>query len=397
MYHSIKHAFITPFTDPKRVQIYGATSLGVLGFYLALLTFSYHMAGLGLSALTLFWAVFFGLTGFILMPLLCWIYGYYGARKSRVAFLAMLFMGFAIAWSVGDSAPLGLAVAYSLIAMPYWTAYHLSMFTHSSSNNRANEVAMAYVMMGLGGGLGYLASGITLQAGHVAQGLMLAFAGLGIGTIMLLRLLKSSSCQTVKGYWSEFQASIGKVDRLLRTLAVSSGMIEVLNCFLLPAWLRIEGVEPKTAGGILALQIIVRVLLAPLVGRMAHQMRGQELFVGLVLYVLGWVVLSLPLGLNLPTQVILTLFIWVGATQLYGCGLDKRWYEQKDVMSVGTREMFLNVGRFLSGGVGLYVMQKAPHAFPWVAAGLVVMVGGWVMMVLHQIKQKMHTPHPDLV
>ncbi|MES2205456.1 MAG: hypothetical protein V4525_01515 [Pseudomonadota bacterium] len=390
MRQHIRHAFITPFTDPKRAQIYGATSLGLLGFHLSLLTFSYHIAGLGLSSLALFWMVFFGLTGFVLMPGLCWIYGRYGMPKAGLAFFSLLFIGFGLAWGVGNSAPLGLAIAYSCMAMAYWTAYHLSMFTHSSSSNRGNEIAMAYVMMGLGSGVGYVVSGFVLQAGYITFGLALAFTSLALGTSILLRLLKSRRESLLGSYWTEFRKSVLETDRLLRTLAISYGMIDVLNGFLLPAWLRLEGMAPKTAGGILAFQVCVLILLAPIVGRIANQMRGKELLIGLGLYLAGWTFLSLPLGLSLPVQVSITLFIWVGATQFYGCGVNKRWYEHKSLMSVGTREMLLNVGRLSVGAVGISIMQLSPHNFPIIAGCLALLVGSWVIWVLQQLKKQAH-------
>jgi MFS family permease len=383
MRHTIWHAFIAPFTDPKRAQIYGATGLGLMGFYLANLTFSYHIADLGLPALALFWLIYFGLTGFVLMPVLSWMYGRYSIGITTGLFLSLLLFGFALAWSVGNASALGLSVAYSCSAMAYWTAYHLCMFTHSSANNRGNEVAIAYTVMGLGSGLGYLVSGLTLQAGHVSLGLIIAFLSLGIGTFLLLRLLKTPS-EKLENYWMEFHLSLKRADLLARMLAISVGMSDVLCIFLFPSWLKFKGVEPKTAGGILALQVIVRIILTPFAGGMTNQMHGQEVILGMFLFLVGWILLALPLSMSLAVQAIFTLFIWVGAFQLLGCGLDKRWYEHKSPLSVGVREMFLNIGRLIAGPVGLIVLQYSPNAFPLLGIITVCLVSIGLFSVLYR-------------
>src|SRR4029077_9152882 len=145
-------AYIAPFACPKRAMLYGGTSIGVLGFDLALLVASYHLAGMGLLALGGFWAVFFALSGFVMMPGLCQIYSQLGRTKAIGAFFAML-IGGALILSANLS-PVWLAIAFGLVSMPFWTAYHLSLLLRSSDANRSHEVSIAYVMIAIGGCLG---------------------------------------------------------------------------------------------------------------------------------------------------------------------------------------------------------------------------------------------------
>src|SRR3982751_1292011 len=84
----LHRAFVAPWKSRQRAALYAGTFLGVAGFSVISLAFSWRLAGAGAWDLFVFWAVFFAFGGLGVCPLLYGLYAARGQRTARLGFSA---------------------------------------------------------------------------------------------------------------------------------------------------------------------------------------------------------------------------------------------------------------------------------------------------------------------
>lgn len=362
-------SFIAPFSDPRRLGLYAGTFLGMLGYDLLTLFFSYRLAADNPRDLVLFWGVYFVFSGLLVFPALCWLQSSVPRRRTQAVFVALMAAGMVLFW-IFRGHTLMLAFANTLVGIPFWIAYHLVLADSSSDENRGTEICIAYLVIALGGAAGYIIAGAAMD--HVpAHALMaLGFGATAAGGVFLTMLLPPPNGR------EPFLPALRQALRrggATEIATLGSGGINIFSGFLLPTFLARTGMNALAAGLTMALRIGSSFFVTPVAGRLVARAGTHGTQAGIALYALAWLVLLAPVPF--AVRLGLALIFWAAAAQFYNSSMDNGWYSQKTAVAIAAREIMLNAGRLAVLLPAALWVFSAPGTYPLLALGCTAILG----------------------
>jgi hypothetical protein len=367
---------IAPFTCPRRLCLYAGVFFGALGGDILTMMFSYRVAANSVSDLLTYWILYFIFSGLLLLPLLCGFYCRASLNASRTLMVALTILGFICYWLGHDGRTVLLSFATLLIAIPFWTCYHLTLIAYGSDEGRGHEISVAYAVMAVGAVSGYFISGPLAAADNPLPGVAAGFITTAIGTATLLGVLPAP-----RGHYDYFASLVAHLRKFntgwLATLNI--GGHNSLSGYLLPTFLGHSGFTALATGITLGLRAGSTTLAAPLTGHLISGGRGTEMRVGITLFALAWAALLLPV--YFPAKLAAAIVLWAAAGQFYSSGMDTGWYSMRTPDAVAAREILLNLGRLALMLAGAPWVFASPATYPLLALVYALGLGGvlWMM------------------
>lgn len=365
----LHRAFIAPLRDPRRFGLYAGTFLGMLGYDLLMLFFSYRLAADSAQALITFWGAYFVFSGLLLFPALCWFQAAAPRRRTQVLFIALMIAGMALFWLWRGHTIL-LAGANTLVSIPFWIAYHMVLAASSSDENRAAEICVAYLVIALGGAAGFLVGGAAMGFLPESAVMGTGFATMALGGVLLTLLLPPPDGR--EPFLPAIAAALRRAGPA-EIATIGAGGINVFSGFLLPAFLARSGIGTLAAGLTMALRIGSGFVVTPLAGRLAAHTNLHGARAGVALYAAAWLALLLPLPFVLRLS--LALVFWAASTQFYNSAMDDGWYSRKTATAIAAREIWLSIGRLVFLAPAALWVFAAPATYPLLALGFTALLG----------------------
>jgi len=359
------NSFVRPFRSKTRLtlfiaQLLGAMAVGFLSVFVTL-----DIVNFGVSGMTLYSLVRFGFAGFVLFPLLTILYLF----APRFVFLAAVLLTQLMALiplfipSLSHD-PLGLAFGIALSGTAYWQVYHLAMTAQTSEAGRGYEVSLAQILMTLGSAAGAVVGGLAAATAQDISLVLYAYILQLIASLIFCLLIPPAQRKTVQR--QEGQVSVSSlwhevVHHPYRTVTtLVEAVYSLLGEILRPAWLKLIGVAALGVGVVSGLVIIMQAVMAPLAGKFYTDDKLMEMRWGSALLGVAW----LPWVLVVQTT---TLFfsvpLWAAGTMLLQTGLGSRWYRDRSVTAILTRELLLTVMRLLAIVFVIPVLFHRPDIF----------------------------------
>ena len=344
-------SFIAPFVVRSRLLLYIASFLGCFGFTGATIYLAFDLAELGMMPIMSFFATRFTVTGFIVMPLAFYaLYKFPIKYTSRFMLLMQLgVMAFILYQpeTLSGTTPVQtaqIAVLFAMMAVPFWSMFHLNMLCHTSDDNLGNEVSVSGLVNFAGGTLATLSSGIALTYFHGPVFVTICFAALTISLILMSFIPRQSQVNAVREGKDFSLPQALRRNKELSMATVQEGIFHFFTSFSTPIWLWAIGVKSMMMGILLSVQGATKFIVSPIAGHLFHENKSREIMIGAALKPLGWIPWII---IQAPWVMLISSFIWSLSSHLYSVGMGSRWYSQRCLATQAAREMALAMGRLL--------------------------------------------------
>lgn len=361
-------AFIAPFTSVERGIVYLSAMLGQFGFYGLLIYLAFDLTTADLSNVISFFAAKFIVSNLLLLPFLFMILRRFYNRLTFslytilqfLAFLSLLLFAKDLIANVSLENAFILGLIVSVITEPFWAIYHTMMLKVTSDENRGHEVSMAELGMRIGVTLGSFAAGFMLTFMPGSFFLLFSAFCMIIPTIAMGGIAFKIGEPEVKtlSILAPYKHLIRDPQLTLSTIL--QGILNSLTSFFVPIWLKVIGFSAMAAGSVMAAQVIARLFVGPLSGHLYEKGRGQEISIGGFIYTLAWLPWTL---IQSAVLYIFSAMLWAIYSHMVNVGLDSRWYANKTLIAMASREICFGIGRLLCCLVILPLLYVSPILF----------------------------------
>lgn len=389
----IHDGFILPFRNFNLLGLYLGAFLGVFGIVMLEVFLAFNLAGLGMGQLLEYLLARFALINLVLMPLGFSLLRRHSRRMVIEALSIPAIPALLLLVTEGPALPVWMAgVCQSFVACPFWLMYHLALMTHCSDSNRGNEVGIAFIWLTLGSFAGGLAAG-GLSLFKVGIGGALFFGAVVQGTALLLKYIychRSAVFSVPVEIPATARPGLLQVvtDHPRRSWATFIDMLqEAATSTLWPVWLKVVGATGLAAGALYALNIGLRFVLSPVVGRIVNSKSGLDAQIGPAVKMLGWI--PWLFSASPLTSVWSSLFFAAG-THMFKVGLESRWYETKSYEHMAAREILLGSGRLCGIIILVPILFYTPEIYIWSAILL-------TMVLMHSGMLLRQSMKPDIL
>lgn len=365
---ALHKAFVAPFQSLERTIIYICAFLGQFGSYGVILYLAFSFTTENLGIVIAFFAAKFILANMVLLPLFFMLLKRFVGPLFFVMcvavqlFIALLFYAYPAlleATTITQGFTTGLLIA--VVFSPFWAFFHNLMLHFTSDDNRGHEVSIAELGLKIGVVSASMMSGLMIT---FLPGILFPLVSLGcliFGAIILAFIIldftdmrPDETTDFLKPYKNLF------TQKWLSGATMLQAALTSLVEFFVPIWMKFLGFSAIITGGVLMSQILVRAAISPITGYLFERKNGSELRLGSLLFMVGWA----P-WLFIQNYVILVFaFInWAVSSHCINVGMDSRWYGQKTLEGMATREILLGIGRLICVVSVIPLLMLSPAAF----------------------------------
>ena len=381
----LKKAFIDPFTSTERAILYLCTFFGQFGFTGLLVYFAFDLTSLDLDAVLGFFTGKFFFSNLFFLPLLFIIVA---RARSAIVFsflvltqviaLLVLFLNRDL-MSAGDfNQALLVGIIISFVTEPFWVIYHNMMLQLTTDENRGHEVSVAELGLQVGSAIGALAAGFMLT---FMPGAIFPLFG-SFSLIIPASILSVLSAQFFKeqgqkpSYLAPYSGAIQNPRLSLATLM--QGVLEGVTTYYAPLWMKVLGFSAIVMSSLTSAKLAARFAIGPLTGHLFQKGNRKELRLGAYVYMISWIPWII---LDPALAFVITAVIWSVYNHLIKVGLDGRWYANKTMEGMATREVCMGVGRLLALACVAPLIVISPLLFfaAAIGAGVLFLISTYIL------------------
>ena len=361
-------AFVAPFTSIERSILYLCAFLGRFGSFGIIVYLAFDYTSENLSIVLSFFIGNFILISFVLLPLLFTLLKRFISPGFILFCIALQIVSIvniyfhpeflqATTWLEG----LRAGILIGVVNCPFWALFHNLMLFFTTRENRGHEVSIAELGLKFGAIVASMTSGIMLTYLPGTMFPIACMATITISTIILamvtmdfVEMVPDKTTRVFSPYAQVFQRKKLGIATLFQ--AALMALIE----FFVPIWMKFFGFSAILTGSVLIAQILIRTLISPLTGALFERKNGSELRLGSVFFIIGW----LPwLFISHGGILIFSFINWAISNHTINVGMDSRWYDEKTLEGMATRELLLGLGRLFCLVTIMPLLLISPHAF----------------------------------
>lgn len=360
---TLTSAFLQPWRHRQRFAVYCGGSLGTFGFALINLTLGYDFGADTLNHTISYYLMMFTSLGLLVSPL---IYGGFACADSRLYRLiitAVQLAGLLGAITFNDT-PLILGPCIACITGPFWGSYHVGMFNHTSDDKRGFEVALAHMVIILGGISAALVGGYLLHHEQESIAVIGGAAALTCGTLLLLAQSGHRTRQKPSAFFQSCRALL-TTTRTQSLRVFRQGLIDAPN-FIVAVVMYKLGFSALTTGGVLAASIVLGLIVTPIIGTITHRNKQQEQKIGVTGICLSWLLLIvLPIS---ATTFTIFLVMRTISLRFMVAGIETYWYGLRSYEALTLHEVLLSCARLTLTVIAIPFLFWNPMYYIYFAA-----------------------------